>query len=399
MSKRGHDVWYLESTRHYWIDRSPGPAPTVGHGAVTQAGCSRNRAGTIRRFAGPAPRGCADLPPLPGADEELGEIEASIEALAAPWGSRVHLRYSQLRGNRLTVSPVAQGAVRYRAVWSVTGWFRPASSVPALPLGWSGRGNGLAWLTGPARLELDTLAHSVRRASATTTCVGKAVLAPAAAAVVVHETVAHQVESPASAGRGAAELGSRIASELITAHDDPRADHGAAHYEVDDDNIRVLGRTAVVVDGRRTAWLHSADSADEQDTLPTANSRSSSAWDLPLPRTSNLVVEAGTSSEAELVAEAHEGLYVRRLSHGVSDGAHFEANLTLGERIDHGRLTGDYVVGGHIRERLDLLHRVTRVADNTTFHSNALCGKGGQVLFDVGTAAPSLGLSSLRVRA
>jgi predicted Zn-dependent protease len=353
----------------------------------------------VRRFSGHPPRRCVSLPSLPEADEDRDELEETIGALAALWGSRLHMRYSHLRSNRLTLSPLAQGGPRCRAVWSVTGWFRPLGTEPAIPLGWSGSGNGLAWLAGPARLELDALTQSVNRASATATGDERAVLAPAAAAVVVHEMVAHQVETPqTSATRTRPGLGRRIAAELITAYDDPMADQGPAHYEVDDDNVRVLGPTAVVVKGLRTAWLHSAASAAAQETLPTGNSRSSSAWDLPLPRTSNLVVTAGTSPEAELVAEVHKGLYVHRLAHGVTDGACFEADLTLAERIDNGRLTGSYVVGGHINEDLDLLHRVTRVANNTTFYNNALCGKGGQVLFDVGTAAPSMALSRLRVR-
>lgn len=406
MSRRGGDVWYLESSRHFWIDRPAGAAPAPGYGAITQAGCIRSREGRVHRFSGRPPRhGNAlpaqpEMPALPEPDGLREQLEAAIAALAARWAG-LHVRYSQLRSNRLTLSPLAPGGLRSSDVWSVTGWFRPLGGAPAVPIGWSGRGNGLAWLTVPARLELEALARSLSLASATPTTAEPAVLAPAAAAVVVHEAVAHQVETPAAPAsrRPGAGLGRRIAAEVLTAHDDPTADQGPAHYETDDDNVRVLGPTAVVVEGRRTAWLHSAASAEAQCTLPTGNSRSSSAWDLPLPRTSNLVVSAGNSSEQELVAEAHRGLYVRRLAHGVNDGAHFEADLALAERIDNGRLTGRFVAGGHISEDLDVLHRVTRLADNTTFHLNALCGKGGQVLFDVGTAAPSMALSSLRVRA
>ena len=390
------DVCYLETSRHYWIDRPVGSRRPDGYAAIGERGCIRSAVGTIHRFTGPPPGRWPSPPAPPAAEEAVDQLEQALSVLHAGWRGRISLRYSQLRSERLTVSSLAHATPRSCTVWSATGWFRPVDRLPAVPLGWSGRGNGLDWLAGSAPAELETLARAMSGAEPVSPGSEPAVLAPPAAAVVVHETVAHQVETPARRP-ARTPVGRRIAAEQVTAFDDPTAELGPARYDVDDDNVRALGPMAVVTEGRQTAWLHSAASALAQGTLPTGNGRSAGAWDLPLPRTSNLVVQAGPTTEAELIEHAYRGLYVRRLAHGVNDGARFEADLVLAERIDRGRLTGRYVVGGRLSESLELLLRVNGVADNPRFHYSGLCGKAGQLLFDVGTAAPSIELSGLRV--
>ncbi|HEU5270078.1 MAG TPA: metallopeptidase TldD-related protein [Jatrophihabitans sp.] len=390
------DVCYLETSRHYWIDRPAGSRRPGGYAALGERGCIRTALGTTHRFTGPPPGRWPAPPAPPPAEQGIEQLEQALSGLHASWRGRISLRYSQLRSERLTVSSLAHASPRSHTVWSATGWFRPVDRLPAVPLGWSGRGNGLDWLSGSAPGELELLARAMSGAAPVTPGYEPAVLAPPAAAVVVHETVAHQVETPPQ-GTARPSTGQRIAAEQITAFDDPTAESGPAHYDLDDDNVRALGPMAVVTDGRQTAWLHSAASAVAHGTLPTGNGRSAGAWDLPLPRTSNLVVQAGTATEAELIDRTYRGLYVRRLAHGVNDGARFEADLVLAERIDQGRLTGRYVVGGRLSESLELLLRVTGVADNPRFHYSGLCGKAGQLLFDVGTAAPSIELSGLRV--
>jgi len=37
------------------------------------------------------------------------------------------------------------------------------------------------------------------------------------------------------------------------------------------------------------------------------------------------------------------------------------------------------------------------LGDTAVFHHNAMCGKEGQILYDVGTCAPALRLSALRI--
>jgi TldD protein len=48
-----------------------------------------------------------------------------------------------------------------------------------------------------------------------------------------------------------------------------------------------------------------------------------------------------------------------------------------------------------VDERLDLLTRLVELGDRAERSPNAMCGKDGQLLFDVGTVAPAMRLQEL----
>ncbi|MCC3768929.1 metallopeptidase TldD-related protein, partial [Streptomyces sp. UNOC14_S4] len=154
-------------------------------------------------------------------------------------------------------------------------------------------------------------------------------------------------------------------------------------------------RLRFVHEGRLVRQLHGVASAAAARAMPTASSRAASVLQAPLPRMSNLVCSPGDTTLDELVDATGRGLLIHRLADGIGSGGTVEARLVLGERIERGRLTGRYVTG-RVTERTDVLTRVTGVGGETEFGDNALCGKAGQLLFDVGTRAPALRLSRLR---
>lgn len=329
---------------------------------------------------------CADVP----SRRRIGAALAAIPGAT--------LSYSALAFARRTVTPVDSGLVRTGLVWAVTGQLDDGT-----PLGWSGRGDGLAWLEESAAREVAALAGLA--AMATQARAGRApgvgpydaVLSPAAAAVLLHEAVGHAVEAPANGSGEDKVLGRRVASAALTLHDDPLAGDGPAHYEADDDNVRALGPTPVVEQGVLLARLHTASSAARAGVLPTANARAASAWDDPLPRVSNLVCAAGGWTEDELVEGVGDGLYVHRLANGVSDGVRVEADVLAAEWIRAGRRTGEPAAVGRLREDRTVLHRLLGMGDKPVFHRNAMCGKRGQLLYDVGTCAPAVSVAGLRV--
>lgn len=341
-------------------------------------------------FSGPPPLGCGLTLGAPSFTAATAEVCALLGDLVG--SGRAQLHYSASITQRVTKGGAAEGPVRELAVWAVTGWIAIAGS-RRLPIGWSGRGDGLAWLRTHATGELRS--QMVASVAAVPTDPGSfpVVLSAPAAAVLVHE-VGHFAEAPATGG--VERVGCQIASPLLEIVDDPLSD-GPGHYQHDDENIRVLGQTPVVTAGVLVAQLHSNASAHGAGTLSTGNGRAASAWDSPIPRMSNLLCRPGPDSEAQLVARIEDGLYIHRLADGISSGGRIEARVVLAERIRGGVRTQEYLRGGRIDEPVTVMRRVSGVADTPVFNVNAMCGRAGQLLFDVGTSAPALQLSALRI--
>jgi predicted Zn-dependent protease len=154
----------------------------------------------------------------------------------------------------------------------------------------------------------------------------------------------------------------------------------------------------VVRQGVLVAQLHSHATARAAACAPTGNARAAQVWDPPIPRMWTVACAAGGRSEEALVEELGSGVYIHRLAHGYRQGTMVAADVVLGERVDRGRRTGRYFTGGQVAGRIDLLTRLVEVADRVERNANAMCGKDGQLLFDVATAAPAMRLSSLRLR-
>jgi predicted Zn-dependent protease len=114
---------------------------------------------------------------------------------------------------------------------------------------------------------------------------------------------------------------------------------------------------------------------------------------------SNLVCASGTASEDELLYHMQAGIYIHRLADGLGIGGNVRAEIVLAERVRRGRRTGECLAGGQVCECLGFLTSVVELGRERPFHDNAMCGKAGQLLFDVGTAAPALRFASLRVAA
>ncbi|MCW5803559.1 MAG: hypothetical protein KIT31_14345 [Deltaproteobacteria bacterium] len=302
------------------------------------------------------------------------------------------LHYSALTRRSATLGGTAAGPIRSLSVWAVTGTARTGAG-HVVPIGWSGRGEGLATLHS-ARGRLLSELGAAATAAPVVPGIFAVVLAPAAAAVVVHE-VGHLTEV-APEGPALAPLGTRLGSELVTIADDPLAD-GPGRYDYDDENVRAFAATTVVQCGIVVNHLHSAATARDAMTLSTPNSRAASAWHPAIPRMSNLHCRAGRVSEADLIRAVGEGLYVHRLADGVGSGGRIAARLVLAERIRGGVRAGEYHAGGRVEESIGVLRRVVGVADNAAFSDNAMCGRYGQLLFNVGTSSPSLALSGFRV--
>ncbi|NUT50855.1 MAG: hypothetical protein HOV94_26635, partial [Saccharothrix sp.] len=215
-----------------------------------------------------------------------------------------------------------------------------------------------------------------------------AVLRPQAAAVLVHEAVGHYAEAMHVGAPAVHRLHTRIAAEPVSVTDDDVHRH-------DDEGVYRLGPTEVVRCGVLVGQLHTRSTARAAATAPTGNARAAQVWDPPIPRMSTLVCAPGRQPEEALVHDLGSGVYLHRLADGHRHGTRVRARVVLGEHVARGRRTGRYFTGGHVDGRLDLLTGVVDLGDRAERSLNAMCGKDGQLLFDVGTVAPAIRLSAL----
>jgi TldD protein len=400
----GGEMRFLERSRlsYVTIDSSR-PRERLDRTCAFEGGRVIGEDGSCFLFSGPPPRAWDLRLPAPPAGRPSGEVRAVVARLVRSWCGTASLQYLAKSAKRVALTssggPHAVPRPVEAQAWALLGnVVTPSGRVVAV--GRSGRGTGLAELEREAEQgELARLFDRVNRSRPVPAGTTPAVLAPPAAAVLVHEAVGHFAEA---APEGRVDLrhrfGFRIASETFDLYDDPLAEGGAAHYAVDDEGIASRGATEVVRGGCMLRLLHSSASARAMGVEPTANGRAASIWDPPIPRMSNLVCRPGQASEEALVDRLGDGLLIHSLAYGYGYGFRLQAQVRLAEEVRGGRRTGSWYSGGVIDEDRVVLTRTAEMGDAAVFYRNAMCGKEGQLLYDVGTCSPALRLEALRLR-
>ncbi len=228
---------------------------------------------------------------------------------------------------------------------------------------------------------------------------GVVVLGPEAVAVLLHEAVAHALEADtlARGGRPEAALGIALGAACLDVLDDPAAAPPSVRRTSDDEGLPVCRRWLLrggVVEQplADAAWARVAPSL-----VPGAGRRGSRHLP-PGPRSSHLELVAGDTADADLLAQAGDGLYLAAAERGSLDplSGQFTLRLPYGRRIRRGALgepVGACVLRGQVA---DLLARATAVGRTAVAAGAGWCAKGGQKL-PVWATAPALRLEGVRV--
>ncbi len=147
-------------------------------------------------------------------------------------------------------------------------------------------------------------------------------------------------------------LEAQVFAEGITIVDDPHRPHGLASKPFDGEGL-ANRRLKVVDGGRLTTWILDLSSARQLGLKSTGHAARGTSSP-PSPSTSNLYMEPGSATPAELMADIEDGFYVTGLMgmgiNGVtgdySRGAH-------GFRIEKGELTrpiSEATVAGNLKD-------------------------------------------------
>lgn len=226
------------------------------------------------------------------------------------------------------------------------------------------------------------------------------VLGPAAAAVLLHEAVAHALETDTLvlSGRPEAAIGVVLGSALLDVLDSPAELPEGLRRETDDEGLPVLrrwllrgGRVSQVLADR----FHAAGSSH---LLPGAARRSTRHLP-PVPRSTHLELVPGTARR-ETLFEGSGGLYFPEISRGRLNPVSGELELAFpcGRRFAAGRLA-ERVGGCVLRGRLsDVLGSVEAVGAESALAGAGWCAKAGHLL-PVWATCSHLRLAGLEVEA
>lgn len=224
------------------------------------------------------------------------------------------------------------------------------------------------------------------------------VLAPAATAVLLHEAVAHALETDTLvlSGRPEAALGVLLGSSLLDVLDSPGDLPAGLRRESDDEGLPVLRRW-LLREGRVSQLLADRFHAGSSPHLLPGAARRASRHLPPVPRSTHLELVPGEASMADLLA-GEEGVYFPEVSRGRLNPLTGElvVEFPYGRRFRSGRL-GERLGGCALRTKASsVLSAVTAVGGESVFAGAGWCAKAGQRL-PVWATCPHLRLEGLEL--
>ena len=341
----------------------------------------------------PAPRFRAGRPAVaieapevlayPAAVERL--LERRYVGLPLRLTVRRHQRWTRVIGSSLAADPQEE---------------RFYSCVAELP--WARHGALFERLDGQAAAELvESLMGLYRARQAPAAEPGRVtvVLAPQAAAVLLHEAVAHALETDTLAlgGRPEAALGVRVGPPSLGVLDDPSALPQAIRRTADDEGMPIVRRW-LVREGAVEQPLADRFAAASSSRLTPGAGRRGNRHQPPVPRSGHLEMVPGEAGFEELLDTAEGGLYVPFAARGRLDPLRgdFSLQVPFGRRVQGGEM-GDFVAPFRLAGRVaELLDAVAGVGSTTQFAGAGWCAKGGQKM-PVWATVPALLLEGVAI--
>lgn len=226
------------------------------------------------------------------------------------------------------------------------------------------------------------------------------VFADVTGGVLVHELVAHLLETDIITAGGTAlsdRLGSRVCPVALHVVDDPCRPGGWGSFRIDDEGSP--GReTGLIRDGVVRGVL-----ADVSTPAPAGasevgnNGRRASFEHAPLPRMSNVRVLEGSDSEPSMIADIATGIYCDGLTRGQVDpgSGRFVLGMTSGRVIRNRQLAepvGPALLTGDVISALASIRAIGDTADDM----QTVCGKAGQQVL-VEMISPALLVADMEV--
>lgn len=221
--------------------------------------------------------------------------------------------------------------------------------------------------------------------------------------LILHEAFGHAAEGDLVASKESVLAGRRgdsVASPQVTLIDAGVVE-GGYYLPVDDEGV-AKDRQVIVEEGVLTRFLHSRESAIKLGVPSSGNARAQGFGNNPLVRQTNLFMEGGDHSRAELLEDIEEGLYL--CGSGARGG---QVNVALGtftfrvgpsyaiRKGEVGEMVRGVSISGAI---LETLRSVGAVGEDVAVRTSLFggCGKEGQQV-RTGFGGPSVRIHRMMV--
>jgi TldD protein len=216
------------------------------------------------------------------------------------------------------------------------------------------------------------------------------ILSPDMASLQVHESIGHPLELDRVFGAernfsGTSfatpdRLGSlRYGSEIVNAYNDPSYPGGLATYGYDDEGVKTE-RRPLIEKGMLAGYLSSRETA-YRIGQPSAGAARADGWsNVPICRITNVLLEPGNQSFAQMVAEVENGLYLETVaSWSIDDNReNFQMGTEVGWEIKNGKLGEMVTAPTYSGNTVDFWRNCSSVGsrDEWILTGTPNCGKG-----------------------
>ena len=226
------------------------------------------------------------------------------------------------------------------------------------------------------------------------------VIGPAFGGVIFHEACGHGLEADsvikdASVFKG--KEGKKIASDIVTAIDDPTMPYHWGSFKFDGEGYPSSSPTTLIKDGVLKSFIYDLRASRKLEKGRTPNGRRQSFRHVPIPRMTNTYIARGTEKPEDLIGSVKKGIFAKEFAGGQVDTAtgDFVFGISEGYLIESGKLGKPIRGATLIGNGPDILKKIEAIADDLDF-APGFCGKQGQsIANEVGQ--PTIKISEITV--
>ncbi|MFH2056753.1 MAG: TldD/PmbA family protein [bacterium] len=216
------------------------------------------------------------------------------------------------------------------------------------------------------------------------------ILSPDMASLQVHESIGHPLELDRVFGAernfsGTSfatpdRLGSlKYASEIVNVYSDPSYPGGLSTYGFDDEGVKAE-RRPLIEKGTLAGYLSSRETAQRLGQLSSGAARADGWSNVPICRMTNLILEPGNQSFAQMLAEVENGIYLETVaSWSIDDNReNFQMGTEIGWEIKNGKLGEMIIAPSYSGSTVSFWRNCSSVGsrDEWVLWGTPNCGKG-----------------------
>ncbi len=226
------------------------------------------------------------------------------------------------------------------------------------------------------------------------------VLDPDVSGLFIHEAFGHLSESDNLIGNEVLAktmtLGSAFSVPEFNVIDDPTLVGHPGSYVYDHEGTKAK-RIQLIKDGKLSGRLHSLESANRLNEMPTGHSRAKHFGFTPIVRMGNIYIDKDCHSLEEMIGSIDKGLYLFGSAGGQTNGDTFTFAVQGAYKIEKGEIKGmvrDLALTGQL---FTTLNNIEMIGDEVEFCKSGGCGKGGQILIKSGKGSAPIKIKNMGI--